>query len=97
MESTDDQIIEKHAKQCRPCLRNTLRPYEYEFTCFAFGDNVIKRKNELLKIQRKRMNFFNRLKFAEHKIFCICIEVYNIYEGNNFDKIYEALSTIKKK
>ena len=60
MESTDDQIFEKHAKQCRPCLRHTLRPYEHEFTCFACGDNVIKRKNELSKIQRKRMNFFNR-------------------------------------
>ena len=96
MESTDDQIIEKHAKQCRHCLRNTLIPYEYEFTCFACGYNVIKRKNELSKIQRKRMNFFKRLKYAEHKIFCICIEVYKIYEGNDFDKIYEALSTLKK-
>ena len=42
------------------------------------------------------MNFLNRLKFAEHKIFCICIEVYKIYEGNDFDKIYEALSKLKK-
>ena len=96
MESTDDQIIEKHAKHCRHCLRNTLRPYEYEFTCFACGYNVIKRKNELSKIQRKRIIFFNRLKYAEHKIFCICIEVYKICEGNDFDKIYEALSTLKK-
>ena len=77
-------------------MRNSLRPYEYEFTGFACGYNVIKRKDELSKIQRKRMIFFNRLKYAEHKIFCICIGVYKIYEGIDFVKIYEALSTLKK-
>ena len=58
--------------------------------------NVIKQINELTKIQRKRINFINRIKYAEHKIFCICVDVYEIYEGNNYDKIYEVLSTLKK-
>ena len=43
----------------------------------------------------KKINFINRLKYAEHKIFCICVDVYQIFEGNDFDKIYEALSTLK--
>ena len=41
------------------------------------------------------MNFINRLKFAEVKIFSICVDVYKFYEGDDFDKIYEVLSTLK--
>ena len=37
------------------------------------------------------------MKYAEQKIFCICLETYKIYEGNDFDKIYEVLSTIENK
>ena len=37
----------------------------------------------------------NRLKYAEHKIFWICEEVYKIYEGDDYDKICEVLSTLK--
>ena len=53
MESTEDQKIEKYAKQRKHCTRKTLLPYEYEFTCISCGHNVIKRKSELIKIQRK--------------------------------------------
>ena len=31
------------------------------------------------------------------QIFCICVDAYRIYEGNDFDKIYEVLSTLKNK
>ena len=31
-----------------------------------------------------------------NKTFCICTDVYKIYEGSDFDKIYEVLSTLKK-
>ena len=55
MELTEDQIIEKYAKKCLHCSRNTLLPYEYEFTCFSCGFNVNKRKHELSKIQRKNL------------------------------------------
>ena len=34
-------------------------------------------------------------KYAEHKKFSICIDVYKIYESFDFIKIYEVLSTIK--
>ena len=43
------------------------------------------------------MNFENRLEYAEQKIFCICLDVYKIYEGDDFDKIYEVLSNFKNK
>ena len=97
MELTEDEIIEKYAKKCLHCNRNTLLPYEYEFTCFSCGYNVNKRKHELSKIQRKKINFINRLKYAEQKIFCICIDIYKIYEGNDFDEIHKVLSTFKSK
>ena len=79
------------------CNRNTLLPYEYEFTCVSCGYNVIKRKHELSKIQRKIINFVNRLKYAEHKIFCIFADVYKIYECDDYNKIYEVLSLLKNK
>ena len=97
MKLSEDEIIQKYAKNCGHCNRNTLLPYEYEFTCFSCGYNVIKRKHELSKIQRKKINFINRLKYAEQKIFCIRVDVYKIYEGNDFDEIYKVLSILKNK
>ena len=96
MQLSEDEMFEKHGKQCGHCNRNTLLPYDYEFTCFSCGYIVIKRKHELSKIQRKKINLINRLKYAEQKIFCICIDVYKINESNDYDKIWEALSTLKK-
>ena len=55
MELTENQIIEKNAKDCGHCDRNTLLPYEYEFACFSYGYNVNKRKHELSKIKRKNV------------------------------------------
>ena len=97
MELTEDGIIQKNAKKCGHCNQNTLLPYEYEFTCFLCGYNVSKRKHELSKIQRKNINFKNRLKYAEVKIFSICVDVYKVYEGNDYNKLYEVLSTLKNK
>ena len=97
MELTEDQIIEKYAKKCLHCSRNTLLPYEFEWSCFSCNYIVSKRKHELSKIQRKKINFINRLKYAEQKIFCICIDLYKIYDGNNYDEINKVLSTLKNK
>ena len=96
MELTEDEIIQKYGKLCGHCNRNSLLPYESEWTCFSCGYNVIKRKNELSKLQRK-ISFINRLKYSEIKIFCICIDVYKIYEGDDSDEIYKVLSTLKNK
>ena len=72
-------------------------PYDYEFTCFSCGFNVKKRKHELSTIQRKKTNFINRLKYAEQKTFCICIDLYMIYDGNDYDEIFKVLLTLKNK
>ena len=97
MELTEDKIIQKYGKRCGHCNRNTLIPYEDEFTYFSCGFNVNKRKHEFYKIQRKKFNCINRLKYAEVKINSICVDVYKIYEGDDCDKIYEVLSTMKNK
>ena len=55
MELTEDQIIEKYAKQCRHCSKNNLLPHEYEFTCTSCGYNVKKRKYELSKTSTKKI------------------------------------------
>ena len=75
---TEDELIEKHAKHFGFCRRNCLLPYDYEFTCFSGGYNLIKRKHELSKIQRKKI--INGLKYAELKLFCISTDVCKIYE-----------------
>ena len=97
MELKEDQIIEKYGEHCGHCNRNTLLPYEYEFTCFSCGYNVNKRKHELSKIQRKKINFINRMKYAEVKILSICVDLSKIYESVDYDKIYEVLTTLKNK
>ena len=97
MELTEDEIIEKYGKKCLHCSRNTLLPYEYEWTCFSCGYNLLKRKHEISKIQRKKINFINRIKDAEQNFFCIGVDVYKNCEGSVYDKKYEVLSTLKMK
>ena len=82
-------------KNCGHCNRNTLLPYEYVWTGFSCGFNVNKCKHELSKIQRKKINFINRLKNAEVKLFSICADLYKLYAGDDFDGIFEVLSTLK--
>ena len=64
MQLTEDESIEKNAKKCGHCSRNTVLPCEYGFTCISCGFNLIKRKHELAKTQRKKIKFINRLKYA---------------------------------
>ena len=58
MELSEDQIIEKNAKQCLHCTRNSLPPYKYEYTCIACVYNVIKRKHQLYKKTTKENKFY---------------------------------------
>ena len=97
MELTEDEIIQKHRENCGCCRRNTLLPYEYEWTCLSCNYNVVKRKHELSKIQRQRTNFINRLEYAEVKKFSICVDLYKIYDSDNCDEIFEILSSLKNK
>ena len=64
MESTEDEIIQKQARNCGHCNRNTLHPYEYEWTCFSCGFNVNKRKHELSKTQRRKNKFYQSLEIC---------------------------------
>ena len=41
--------------------------------------------------------FINRSRYAQQKIFCICVDVYETNEGDDFDNIFEDLSTLKIK
>ena len=50
-----------------------------------------------LKYNEKKINFINRLKYAEIKIFSKGVDVCKIYEGDDYDEIYEDLSTLKNK
>ena len=59
---SEDEKIEKYGKKCGHCNRNTLLRYEYEWSCFGCGYNVIKRKNELSKIQRREIKFHQKIK-----------------------------------
>ena len=97
MEIAENEFIQKYAKNCGHCQRNCLLPYEYEWSCFSCNYIVSKRKHDLSKIQRKNINFINRLKYAEQKIFCICIDVYKIYEGDDYNEIFKVLSALKNK
>ena len=94
---TEDETFKKYDTLCEHFDRKTLLPYEYEWTCFGCGYNVIKRKDELYKNQRKRINFINRLNYAEHRKFWICVDVYKLYDGIDFVKKNEVLSTLREK
>ena len=62
MELKEDEKIEKYGKHCGHCNRNTLLPYEYEFTCLSCGYNVNKANMNSRKYNEKKINFNNRLK-----------------------------------
>ena len=68
MNLSEDQIIEKYAKKCGPCLRNTLLPYESELSCVSCGYKVIKRKHELIKKQLKK-KFCQSIKICQTQNF----------------------------
>ena len=95
MNLSEGEVIGKNAKKCGNCNPNTFLAYEFEINCISCGFNLIKRKYELSKIQRKEINFKNRLKYAELKKYSICVDVCKIHEGKNNDIIYEVLSPLK--
>ena len=55
MNLSENQIIEKYGKRGGHYNGNILLPDEYEFTCFSCGYNVIKRKHELARIQKRKL------------------------------------------
>ena len=73
MELSEDQIIEKYSKKWGHCNQNLFLPYECEQSCSLCNYNAIKRKNELSRKSRKKINFTNRLNYGEQKnVFRLC-------------------------
>ena len=67
MELTQDDFLNKYAKNCGQNKENILLPYEYELTCVSCGFNENKRKNDLSKIQRKKNKFYEPNKICRSK------------------------------
>ena len=59
MQPSEDEMGEKYGKKCGHGNRNILLSYEYEVTCFSCGYNVVKRKHELSRKQRKKNSSFD--------------------------------------
>ena len=95
MALTEKEIFEKYAKECKHCSRKTLLQYEYELTCVSYGYTVLQGKNEPAKIQRRKISFYIRLKYAQHKKQCTCIDVFETHDGDVSDKVYRVLSELK--
>ena len=83
MELTEDEIIQKYGKFCGHRKSNTILPYKNKFNCFSCGYNANKKSMKSLKYNEKKIIFFKRLKYAELKIFCIRLDVYETYEGSD--------------
>ena len=45
------------------------------------------KKTLTLQNSTKEKYFIIRMKYAEHKIFCVCMKLYKVYEGKHYDKI----------
>ena len=74
MELTEDETIQKYGKNCGHCNQNILLPYDYEFICFPCGYNVIKRKHELSKTQRKKFSQSIKIRCTRNLLYlCRCI------------------------
>ena len=51
---------------------------------------------KLSKIQRKRENNIDRLKYAQQNFFCISVDVYRKHQSDDFDETYKVLTELKK-
>ena len=71
--------------------------YQMNMNCIAFGCKVIKRNYQLSKNSRKKINYISTLHCAEIKKFCICRDVYRIYESADKDKLFDVLIKLKNK
>ena len=69
MKLTEKEIIQTYGQHCMHCTKDTLQPYEDEYSCVACGIIIARTKNQLLQIQRKKIYFTNRLKYAEKEMF----------------------------
>ena len=72
-----------------------MLPYEYEYTCYFCNHTIIKTKKQLSNISKKKQNFALRLNYAKKKILTICVDVAQIYFGDDYNIMFEVLSGLK--
>ena len=97
MNLSEDEVIEIYAKQCFHLIEihyyhTNKNGLAFNVATMLFNENI-----NPLKINEKKIKFINRLKNAEHNLICICIDVYEIYESDDYDKIYEVLTSLNNK
>ena len=63
MELTEDQPIERYAKQCMHCWTCGQLPYEYEWKCLSCGyKKIAKIKSDYRKLNKKnKQNRSNKI------------------------------------
>ena len=44
---------------------------------------------------QEKINFISTLEYAEKIIFCFCIDVYEIFDGDDIEKLFVRLTRIK--
>ena len=95
MQLTDDEIIKKYGKYCPSCDRNCMLPYEYEYTCYFCNHTFIKTKKQLSNFSKKKQNFGLRLNYGKKKILTICVDIAQIYFGDDYNIMFDILSGLK--
>ena len=95
MQLTDDEIIKKYENIVQVVI---------EIVCFHMNMNIhvifviilfIKTKEQLSNISRKKQNFALRLNYGKKKILTICVDVAQIYFGDDYNIMFEVLSGLK--
>ena len=89
---TEGEHVEKYATKCRHCTQNTSLLYEDEWICVACGCNHVKKGKNVCETSENKINFINRFKNPEEKIFLISTDVNKKYEGevfNELPKVYQ--------
>ena len=72
-----------------------MLPYEYEYTCYFCNHTIIKTKKQLSIFSKKKQNFALRLNYAKKKILTICVDIAQIYFGDDYNIMFEVLSGLK--
>ena len=92
---TDDEIIKKYGKNCPSCDRKTMLPYKNEYTCYFCDHSNFKTKEQLSNFSKKKQNFSLSLNYGKKKILTICVDIAQIYFGDDYNTMYEVLSGLK--
>ena len=88
----------KYATICRRRNRTAVLKYEFDIACYVCELNVVKTKNQLTKVQRKKnINFKVGLPYAAPKIVDVCMEINSLVQTNNIDVLGAVLTYLKQK